>query len=123
VKRPGAGTLEDEADAGGDILFLEASVLVEHRQSAAILLNRFKGTEMRTPGIMQPTCLQRHLGGASALLGRYDDAKKYYQEAIKVCREMPFRPELALSRLQLAELLLEHYPRRRKKPLSTWTSP
>ena len=33
-----------------------------------------------------------------------------YQEAIGVCTEMRFRPELALTRLQLAELLLEHYP-------------
>jgi hypothetical protein len=29
---------------------------------------------------------------------------------VKVTIEMPFRPELALPRLQLAELLLEHYP-------------
>ena len=56
------------------------------------------------------TCIPRHLGGAAALLGRYDEARNYYQEAIKVCMEMPFRPELALTRLQLAELLLKHYP-------------
>jgi hypothetical protein len=43
------------------------------------------------------------------------EARKYYQEAIKVCKEMRFRPELALSRLQLAELLLEHYPNEKKE--------
>jgi hypothetical protein len=30
---------------------------------------------------------------------------------------MKFRPELALSRLQLAELLLEHYPKERASAL------
>ena len=34
---------------------------------------------------------------------------------INVCTEMPFGPELALSRLQLAELLLEHYPNEKKE--------
>ena len=29
---------------------------------------------------------------------------------IEICTQMSFRPELALSRLGLAELLLEHYP-------------
>ena len=31
--------------------------------------------------------------------------------------EMPFRPELALTRLQLAELLLEHYPNEKKEAI------
>jgi hypothetical protein len=30
---------------------------------------------------------------------------------------MPFRPELALTHLQLAELLLEHYPDEKKEAL------
>jgi tetratricopeptide (TPR) repeat protein len=117
VNRPGIGTLEDETGAGDDVLFLEASVLVGHHKAAELLMNRLKDSEVYTPGIMQPTCVQRHLGGAAALLGKYDEARKYYQEAIKVCTEMPFRPELALSHLQLAELLLEHYPDEKKEAL------
>jgi tetratricopeptide (TPR) repeat protein len=50
-------------------------------------------------------------------LGRHDEARKYYQGAIKVCTEMRFRLELALTRLQLAELLLEHYPKEKKEAL------
>jgi tetratricopeptide (TPR) repeat protein len=50
-------------------------------------------------------------------LGRYDEARQYYQEALKIATEMRFRPELALTRLQLAELLLEHYPEERKEAL------
>jgi tetratricopeptide (TPR) repeat protein len=64
-----------------------------------------------------PTCILRHLGGAAELLGRYEEARKHYQEAIKACTEMKFRPELALTRLQLTELLLEHYPKERAEAL------
>ena len=49
------------------------------------------------------------------MLNRADEARAYYQEAIKVCTEMRFRPELALTRLQLAELVLEHYPNEKKE--------
>ena len=47
---------------------------------------------------------------AAALLGRPEEARKYYHEALRVATEMRFRPEVALTRLQLAELLLGDYP-------------
>jgi tetratricopeptide (TPR) repeat protein len=74
-------------------------------------------TACTTTGLNNPTCVARHLGGAAALLGRYKEARKHYQEAIEVCNDMRLRPELALTRLQLAELLLGHYPRERAKAL------
>jgi tetratricopeptide (TPR) repeat protein len=114
VNRPGIGSAEDETPAIYDILYLEAAVLAKHRQAAELLLNRFTGGCSPLLGYVQ-TCTARHLGGASALLGRYDEARKYYQEAIKVCTEVGFRPEIALSRLQLAELILEHYPEEKKE--------
>jgi len=117
VRRPSIGTAEDETITYVDILYLEAAVLTDHRQAAELLLNCFTGTSVVTPGFFYPTCIPRHMGGAAALLGRYDEARKYYDEAIKVCTEMKFRPELALTRLQLAELLLEHYPDEKKEAL------
>ena len=99
------------------MLNLEASVLVGHRRAAELLLNRFSESGLCTSGTQYITCIPRHLGGACALLERYDEARKYYQEAIKVCTEMRFRPELALTRLQMAELLLEHYPDEKKEAL------
>ncbi|HEY93755.1 MAG TPA: hypothetical protein G4O15_02295, partial [Dehalococcoidia bacterium] len=87
-----------------------ASVLIGHSQASELLYNRLNPTGVLTGGPRALTCIPRHLGGAAALLERYDDAREHYQEAIKVCTEMPFRPELALSRLELAELLLDHYP-------------
>ena len=41
---------------------------------------------------------------------RPDKARTHYKEALKVATDMRFRPEIALTRLQLAELLLEHCP-------------
>jgi tetratricopeptide (TPR) repeat protein len=117
VKRPGIGTAADVVDTETDSLLLEASILVGHHKATELLMNRFTGVSVVTSGIFSPTCIPRHLGGAAALLGRYDEARKYYQEAIKVCTEMPFLPELALTRLHLAELLLEHYPEEKKEAL------
>ena len=56
------------------------------------------------------SCIPRLLGAAAAFLDRYEEARKHYKDAIRVSTEMRFRPELALTRFQLAELLLEHYP-------------
>jgi tetratricopeptide (TPR) repeat protein len=61
--------------------------------------------------VMGPaTCPARHLAAACALLGRREEARAYYDQALEVCGKIRFRPEIALSRLGLAELLLEHYP-------------
>jgi tetratricopeptide (TPR) repeat protein len=102
---------------GALILLLETAVLAKHARAAEILLNLLEGAVYKTTGVGNPTCVARHLGGAAALLGRYEKARKHYGEAIKVCTEMKFRPELALTRLQLAELLLEHYPKERAEAL------
>ena len=117
VNRPGIGTSEDETREWVDVLFLEAAALIGHRRAAELLLNRLNDTGLCTTGNHFPTCIIRHLGGAAALLERYDEARKHYLEAIRVCTEMRFRPELALTRLQLAELLLEHYPAEKKEAL------
>jgi tetratricopeptide (TPR) repeat protein len=102
---------------GGLLLLLEVAVMVKHTRAAEILLNLVVGAVYKTTGLQNPTCVARHLGVAAALLGRYEEARKYYQEAIKVCTEMRLRPELALTHLQLAELLLEQYPKERAEAL------
>ena len=105
--RPNITSMADMTQAWVDLFNLEAAVLIKHRQAAELLLRRFAN---KTLVMGSTSCISRHLGGAATLLGRYDEARQHYREAIKVCTEMPFRPELALTRLQLAELLLEHYP-------------
>jgi len=101
-----------------EVLLLQAAVQVRNTRAAELLLNHLADTPFKTTGFFYPTCIARHLGGACALLGRSEEARRYYQEAIKVCTEMRFRPELALTRLQLAELLLEHYPQEKSEAIA-----
>jgi tRNA A-37 threonylcarbamoyl transferase component Bud32/tetratricopeptide (TPR) repeat protein len=110
ITRPGIGSVDDETPAFMDLFCLQGAVRIRHSPSAEMLLQRFAGGSMPTTGSLYPTCVRRHMGAAAALLCRPDEARKYYNEAIKVTTDMPFRPELALTRLQLAELQLEHYP-------------
>jgi tetratricopeptide (TPR) repeat protein len=68
-------------------------------------------------GLIHTTCIARHLGAAAALLGRPEEARAHYEEALRVATDMRFRPEIALTRLQLAELLLEQHPEERTEAL------
>jgi tetratricopeptide (TPR) repeat protein len=110
VKRHGFGAPEDTVPAWIDMLYLEAAILVNCRKAVEMLINRLNVPSLQTSGLYFPTCVPRHLGEAANLLERYDEAREHYKEAMRVCTEMRFRPELALSRLGLAELLLDHYP-------------
>jgi tetratricopeptide (TPR) repeat protein len=109
MARRGMGSVEDETPAFFDGALLQSAVRIGHRPAVELLLRRFEesGMHMVCPGL---TCIFLHLGTAAAFLGRPDEARRYYDKAKKVTAEMRFRPELALARLQLAELLLEHYP-------------
>ena len=117
LRRPGMGAPEDETPAWEDTLLLEAVVLLGHREAARLLLCRLAGSGECTTGYYYTTCTARHLGAAAALLGRPDEARAHYQTALEVATDMRFRPEVALTRLQLAELLLEHTPQERAEAL------
>jgi tetratricopeptide (TPR) repeat protein len=116
-RRPNITTRDDLTHAWLDIAYLESAVLVGHCKAAELLLERFKDNTLATTGVHWLTCIARHLGAAAALLERYDEAKEHYKEAIRVCTDMRFRPELALSRLGLAELILDYYPNEKKEAL------
>ena len=118
VTRPNINTAEDETFAWLDSIYLEAAVMAGDRPAAELLLHRLAGNKILTSGLWLTTCTSRHLGGAAALLERVDEARQHYQEAVKVCSEMKFRPELALSRLELAELLLKHYPQEKSEAIA-----
>jgi len=91
--------------------FLETAVLVRHRESASLLANRLAAvSHLLGPPPQSLVCIARLLGGAAKLLGHLDEARGYYAQALEVCEKVRFRPEIALIRLELAELLLEHYP-------------
>ena len=117
VGRPNMGSKADETATWEDTLFLEAAVLTEHREAANLLLCRLDGCKYSTTDEVFSTIIPRHLGAAAAMLDRLDDAKSHYHDAFKVASEMKFRPELALTRFQLAELLLKHYPEEKEEAL------
>jgi DNA-binding CsgD family transcriptional regulator len=113
LARDAFGTDADETPGYMDVFRLEASVLVGHRAAAARLLGRLASSDAITTGVRLPTCIARHLGSAAALLGRRDEARAFFQSALTAAQAMQFRPELALTCLGLAELLLASYPDQR----------
>lgn len=101
---------KDETPVYEDTLLLETAVLVGNHKAADSLLRRLGKCKSRTTGMFHATCIDRHMGAAATLLGRYDEARQHYQKALRISSEMRFRPEIALTRLQMAELILAHYP-------------
>ena len=97
-------------------LFLELAVLLEDREVAVALIPRLAGMD-KYVSMGAESSYGRILGGGAALLGNHEDARAHYQAAQEVLTKVRHRPELALTRLELAELLLDHYPDERAKAL------
>ncbi len=108
----------DETPVYGDTLRLETAELVGDHKAANFLLHRLSKTKSRTTGLFYATCVERHMGTAASLLGRHDEAREYYRRALETSSNMRFRPEIALSHLQIAELILVHYPEEKSQALS-----
>jgi hypothetical protein len=81
-------------------------VILDDREAAALLMPRLEGFASLIDG-WYLTCIARHLGAAAALLGDKSKAMAYNQQALEVAGKVRFRPEIALIRLQMAELLLD----------------
>ncbi|MBL7175246.1 MAG: AAA family ATPase [Desulfobacteraceae bacterium] len=115
LERANFGSPEDETASWADILLLEASNLVKHREASTELLKRLSGSKVRTSGPYYTTVVDRHLGIASVLLKKYDEARDHYHTALEVAKDMNFRPEVALTHFHISELLYHHFPDERKK--------
>jgi DNA-binding CsgD family transcriptional regulator/tetratricopeptide (TPR) repeat protein len=108
------GPMLDEiaAGSGGDetlfglVNFLEAAVAVGHRHAAAALMARLDCVAHVSIGPAFQTSVGRHLGDAAVLVGDRAAARVYYAQALEAAGKIRFRPELALTHLRLAELLL-----------------
>ena len=114
VERPGIGTDQDDTPGTIDILYLQVAILIGHQASTELLLRRFSDCGLLTVNRM---CLPRTLGGAAALLEKYDEAREFYKQSFKICTELNMRPELALTHLNFAELLLDHYPKEKAEAI------
>ena len=94
---------------------LETATLVGDREAVALLAMALAPERHRLAVELgfAVTGIARHLGAAAALLGQHREAREYYATALEVTAKTRFRPEAALTRLQLAELLLAHFPQDR----------
>jgi len=106
------GIEQDEDESGLTVLvsLLETSVLIGDRGTAEPLTRRLKPLALLPWSPTAYTSYGRLLGGAAVLLGDSKGARSYYEQAQMGCEQINFRPELALIRLELAELLLARYP-------------
>ena len=108
MDRLGIGPGEDDGEAPAAFFtnLLETAVLIGDEDVARILAQRLIPSASSATGGLAQTTVARHLAAAAAMLGEPDQARAYYQQALDAAGTIGFRPEIALTRLQLAELLL-----------------
>jgi DNA-binding CsgD family transcriptional regulator len=104
---PGSGDSVVEDSIHLQVLLLQAATLLGKQQAAATLTQRLSCVAHLTGSDFFYTCLGRHLGDAAVLCGDRNAACTYYSLALESAGKIRFRPELALTRLRLAELLVE----------------
>jgi len=96
--------ISHEAAARTLAWLLEPAVLVGDPVAAEPLAIALEGV----PSVTVPmSAVARHLGGAARLLGNPSAAHEHYERALVWAANIRFRPEVALTRLDLAELLLD----------------
>jgi DNA-binding CsgD family transcriptional regulator len=90
------------------VMLLQAAVLLGHRAAAVGLSARLERVAhvAAYPGTGS-SCIARHLADAAALVGDRAAARAYCLQALEAAGKIRFRPELALTHLRLAELLLQ----------------
>ena len=107
----------DERPASLLRTMLWVAVLLEDKGQAELLSAHLKEVAHVAGAYYEPSSNARHLGSASSLLGKPDEALDYYRQALDVTEKIRHRPETALTHLELAELLLDHYPDERAEAL------
>jgi len=110
----GLGPEGEWAPAALVTLLLEVAVLVRDRDAVKRLSAQLRSLSdqivVRHAAI---TAVGRLLGAAAVFLGEPEAARGYYAQALAACERIHSRPEIAFTRLGMAELLLDHYPEER----------
>jgi hypothetical protein len=94
----------------GTVSLLEAATLLRDENLVRAALGELHGTAFLTTGWFGALSIDRIRGQAEVFLGHTELARAYYQSALSTNEMTGNRPDMALTRLSLAELLLEHYP-------------
>jgi DNA-binding CsgD family transcriptional regulator len=92
---------------------LETAILLRDRQLVGRLVTALAPVATLAHADHAHTCVARHLGDAARFLGEYDTARTRYEQALDVTARARFRPEAALARLGLAEVMLHGGPEER----------
>ena len=95
------------------LCLLHTAVITKQEIPARRVLNVLASRSLDlglAPGFGTWFQVERVMGEGAALLRRPAHARAYFENAIGTCRLVGHRPELALSRLGLAQILLDHYP-------------
>ena len=96
------------------VALLELVVALGDSEAAATVGRRLESLRGQfTASSSNFTVIARHLGGAAALQNQRALARAYYDEALEVAGRIRHRPEVALTNLSLAELLLTGTPSER----------
>ena len=113
------GEAEDETISPVLLQMLNTAVIVKDREASEVLYGRL--AVVSSPALMSflgtLSNVNRILGGAAALLEDYEAARTHYVKSLELMGKIRFRPEIALTRLELAELLLDHFPDERAEAL------
>ena len=103
------GNSDDETALWILAYLLEVSIRCGDPVTTQDLLSRLAPLAGRLQAWYWLVSFGRLLGEAAAMLGQPNEARRFYEQALEVCTQVQFRPELALVRLDLAELLLEDF--------------
>jgi class 3 adenylate cyclase len=114
------GSEHDETSMGFLLCLFEAAIVSEDHETLEALLPRFAPLADtlwigRVGGLN--ASVGRVVGEAAALLGRYQESRNFYTQALDACSRIRFRPEIAITRLRLAELVIDHRPGERPEAL------
>jgi DNA-binding CsgD family transcriptional regulator len=108
----------DDAGFPGQLVrLLELTVLLEDRAAAEFMAERVAALAPCSTGDWALTTPARHLGAAALLRGDRSRAREYSEQALAAASRVRFRPEIALTSLQLAELLA-HEPGEKRRAQS-----
>jgi tetratricopeptide (TPR) repeat protein len=92
----------------GVLIALQAATVLWDVGWTRTFLPTVEGLAGTLNGFVQ-TSSDRVLAEAHLVLGQVTEARARLNDGLEVCEKVRFRPEVALIRLDLAELLLDHY--------------
>jgi ATP/maltotriose-dependent transcriptional regulator MalT len=102
----GSGVAIAEDRLTMQVLLLETATLLGNQKAAKTLSEQLSCVAYLAGGDWFFTCVGRHLGDAAVLCGDRGAARNYYERALEAAGKIRFRPEIALTHLRLAELLV-----------------